>query len=119
MLARGVSRCPKVRKDQQMVFLHTRLELMRIPPACLCPDPGRLMHVDDSAPEDEFVSQDGRTVGPGETPVFEVAVPGGNVAHIGDGVEAQWLKERGAAEMEAGREEVCEETHNGSSAGRD
>jgi hypothetical protein len=119
MLVRGASRCPKVRKEQQMVYLHTRLELMRIPPAGLCPDPRRLVRVDDSAPEDEFVSQDGRTVGPGEMPVFEVAVPGANGAHIGDCVEAQWLKECRAAEMEPWHEEVCEETHNGSSAGWD
>ncbi|KAI0954376.1 hypothetical protein AcV7_007628 [Taiwanofungus camphoratus] len=40
------------------------------------PDEERLRTVDDTAPKDQFVSADGRTVGPDETPVLEARIPG-------------------------------------------
>ncbi|EPQ50351.1 hypothetical protein GLOTRDRAFT_141540 [Gloeophyllum trabeum ATCC 11539] len=40
------------------------------------PDEERLRQVDDTAPNDQFVTEGGRTVGPDETPVLEAKVPG-------------------------------------------
>ncbi|TRM64115.1 hypothetical protein BD626DRAFT_547830 [Schizophyllum amplum] len=42
----------------------------------LAPHPDRLAAVDESAPKDQFVSKDGKHVGPDETPVLEARVPG-------------------------------------------
>ena len=42
----------------------------------LRPDPERLAHVNDSGPQDQFVTEGGRTARPGETPVLEGKVPG-------------------------------------------
>lgn len=51
------------------------------------PDQDRLQQVDQSAPSDQFVTQGGRPVGPGETPVAEASIPGinGAVRHHPDG----------------------------------
>jgi hypothetical protein len=40
------------------------------------PDPEALAHVDDSAPQDQFVTENGRTTGLHETPVPEARIPG-------------------------------------------
>jgi hypothetical protein len=40
------------------------------------PDEEALAHVDDSAPQDQFVTEQGRIVGPNETPVLEARIPG-------------------------------------------
>jgi hypothetical protein len=42
----------------------------------LRPDAEALAHVDDSAPQDQFITEGGRTAGPNETPVLEAQVPG-------------------------------------------
>ena len=42
----------------------------------LRPDQQALSHVDETAPQDQFATEGGRTVGPNETPVLEVKVPG-------------------------------------------
>ncbi|KZP14441.1 hypothetical protein FIBSPDRAFT_912787 [Athelia psychrophila] len=42
----------------------------------LRPDQEALAHVNDSAPNDQFVTKGGRTAGPNETPVLEARVPG-------------------------------------------
>ncbi|KII83317.1 hypothetical protein PLICRDRAFT_180576 [Plicaturopsis crispa FD-325 SS-3] len=42
----------------------------------LAPDPARLAAVDDAAPQDQFVTADGRHTGPNETPVLQARVPG-------------------------------------------
>jgi len=42
----------------------------------LCPDSETLARVDDSAPQDPFVTEGGRTAGPSETPMFDAKVPG-------------------------------------------
>ncbi|KAI0747079.1 hypothetical protein C8Q80DRAFT_1179196 [Daedaleopsis nitida] len=64
------------------------------------PDQERLRQIDDSAPADQFVSEGGRMVGPGETPVLEARIPGTGTtvaqhprAELGQG--AQVKKENG------------------------
>jgi len=49
----------------------------------LRPDPEALARVNDSGPQDKFVTEDGRTVGSSETPVLEARIPGTSmsVAH--------------------------------------
>jgi hypothetical protein len=42
----------------------------------LRPDPEALAHVDETAPQDQFVTEGGRKVGPTETPVPEAKMPG-------------------------------------------
>ena len=42
----------------------------------IAPPEHRLATVDESAPKDQFVSKDGRHVGPDETPVLETRIPG-------------------------------------------
>lgn len=42
----------------------------------IAPSNEALENVDQSAPNDQFVTEKGRTVGPGETPVLEARVPG-------------------------------------------
>ncbi|TFK32241.1 hypothetical protein BDQ12DRAFT_659490 [Crucibulum laeve] len=42
----------------------------------VAPPSEQLAHVDESAPNDQFVSSNGKTVGPNETPVLEAQVPG-------------------------------------------
>ncbi|KIK80530.1 hypothetical protein PAXRUDRAFT_833465 [Paxillus rubicundulus Ve08.2h10] len=42
----------------------------------LRPGEEALAHVDEPAPEEEFVTGGGRTTGPGETPVLDVKIPG-------------------------------------------
>ncbi|KAG0701989.1 hypothetical protein DFH29DRAFT_924101 [Suillus ampliporus] len=42
----------------------------------LRPGEEELARVDEAGPQDEFVSKDGRKVGPGETPVLQAKVPG-------------------------------------------
>jgi hypothetical protein len=42
----------------------------------LRPDPEALARVDDSSPQDKFVTEGGRTVGLNETPVLEAQIPG-------------------------------------------
>lgn len=42
----------------------------------LRPDPEALAHVDESAPNDQFATEDGRAAGPNETPILEARLPG-------------------------------------------
>ncbi|PPQ90960.1 hypothetical protein CVT25_015686 [Psilocybe cyanescens] len=44
--------------------------------ASLAPHPDALARVDESAPNDQFITEGGRVAGPGETPVLEARVPG-------------------------------------------
>ncbi|KAF8186734.1 hypothetical protein BJ912DRAFT_1032111 [Pholiota molesta] len=48
----------------------------------LAPAPEALQRVNESAPNDQFVTAGGRTAGPGETPVLEARVPGLGGAHM-------------------------------------
>ncbi|KAF8173636.1 hypothetical protein BJ912DRAFT_1024850 [Pholiota molesta] len=48
----------------------------------LAPAPEALQRVNESAPNDQFVTEGGRTAGPGETPVLEARVPGLGGAHM-------------------------------------
>jgi hypothetical protein len=44
--------------------------------ALIAPDPDQLAQVNQPGPKDQFVTEGGRTVGQGETPVLEARVPG-------------------------------------------
>lgn len=45
----------------------------------IAPDPEALARVDESAPQDQFITEGGRVAGPNETPVLEARVPGTDV----------------------------------------
>jgi len=42
----------------------------------LAPDEERLRRADETAPNDQFITEGGRPAGPGETPVLEARIPG-------------------------------------------
>ncbi|KAF8890527.1 hypothetical protein CPB84DRAFT_1816344 [Gymnopilus junonius] len=42
----------------------------------IAPNPDKLAQVDQSAPNDQFITEGGRVVGPNETPVLEARLPG-------------------------------------------
>ncbi|KZP21786.1 hypothetical protein FIBSPDRAFT_953335 [Athelia psychrophila] len=48
----------------------------------LRPDAEALVHVDESVPNDQFVTAGGRTSGPNETPVLEARVPGDHAREL-------------------------------------
>jgi hypothetical protein len=44
------------------------------------PDEEKLARVDDTAPRDQFITEEGRTTGPHETPILEARIPGTDVS---------------------------------------
>jgi hypothetical protein len=68
LLARGAS------KAAEGLSLCTMLEKQNTDPwTAVRPEPERLVRVDDTAPQDQFITEESRTV---ETPVLEASVPG-------------------------------------------